>query len=206
MIKTEQEEFWQGEFGDKYIGRNDNNKLLAANISFFSKILHRTGKIDSLVEFGCNIGLNLKAIRTLQPDLKLTGIEINHKAVEELKKWSGEVCIKEESILEVELDTKFSMTLIKGVLIHINPESLLDVYKRLYKFSDEYICIAEYYNPSPVTIPYRGHNNKLFKRDFAGELMSIYPDLQLIDYGFSYHKDPVFPQDDISWFLMKKTI
>ena len=94
----------------------------------------------------------------------------------------------------------------KGVLIHINPERLLDVYKRLYKFSDEYICIAEYYNPSPVTIPYRGHNNKLFKRDFAGELMSIYPDLQLIDYGFSYHKDPVFPQDDITWFLMKKTI
>ena len=46
MIKTEQEEFWQGEFGDKYIDRNNNNKMLAANISFFSKILQRTGRID----------------------------------------------------------------------------------------------------------------------------------------------------------------
>ena len=28
--------------------------------------------------------------------------------------------------------------------------------------------------------------------------------LPLIDYGFSYHRDPVFPQDDITWFLMER--
>jgi len=82
---------------------------------------------------------------------------------------------------------------------------LNDVYTRLYNFSDKYICIAEYYNPTPVKISYRGHDNRLFKRDFAGELMNKYPDLELVDYGFHYHKDPVFPQDDITWFLMKKT-
>jgi len=27
--------------------------------------------------------------------------------------------------------------------------------------------VAEYYNPSPVAIPYRGHTDRLFKRDFA---------------------------------------
>ena len=78
-------------------------------------------------------------------------------------------------------------------MIHINPERLDDVYTRLYNFSDKYICIAEYYNPTPVTIPYRGHDNRLFKRDFAGELMSKYSDLELVDYGFLYQNDPIFP-------------
>ena len=31
--------------------------------------------------------------------------------------------------------------------------------------------------------------------------MTKYPDLKLVDYGFVYYKDPLFPLDDISWFL-----
>ncbi len=205
MIKTEQEEFWQGNFGDEYVDRNQSDILLASNTSFFSKVFNRTGKIDSIMEFGCNIGMNLKAIRTLLPESNLSGIEINKRAVDDLNKWKGKVHVIEGSILDIELDTRFDLTLIKGVLIHINPERLDDVYTRLYNFSNKYICIAEYYNPTPVTIPYRGHDNRLFKRDFAGELMSKYSDLELVDYGFLYQNDPIFPQDDITWFLMKKS-
>ena len=205
MIKTEQEEFWQGNFGNEYIDRNQSDILLASNTSFFSKVFNRTGKIDSIMEFGCNIGMNLKAIRALLPESNLSGIEINKRAVDDLNKWKGKAHVIEGSILDIELDTRFDLTLIKGVLIHINPERLDDVYTRLYNFSDKYICIAEYYNPTPVTIPYRGHDNRLFKRDFAGELMSKYSDLELVDYGFLYHNDPIFPQDDITWFLMKKS-
>ncbi len=68
----------------------------------------------------------------------------------------------------------------------------------------KYICIAEYYNPSPVEISYRGHTGKLFKRDFAGEMLDAYDDLALLDYGFAYHRDPNFAQDDITWFLLGK--
>ena len=32
----------------------------------------------------------------------------------------------------------------------------------------------------------------------------IPPEMQLLDYGFAYHRDPNFPQDDITWFLMEK--
>ena len=205
MIKTEQEEFWQGNFGDEYVDRNQSDILLASNISFFSKVFNRTGQIDSIMEFGCNIGMNLKAIRTLLPESNLSGIEINKRAVDDLNKWKGRVHVMEGSILDIELDTRFDLTLIKGVLIHINPERLDDVYTRLYNYSDKYICIAEYYNPTPVAIPYRGYDNRLFKRDFAGELMSKYSDLELVDYGFLYQNDPIFPQDDITWFLKKKS-
>ena len=78
------------------------------------------------------------------------------------------------------------------------------VYELLYQSSKKYICIAEYYNPKPVEIDYRGHEGKLFKRDFAGEMMDKYKDLQLVDYGFVYHRDYQFAQDDMNWFLLKK--
>lgn len=96
------------------------------------------------------------------------------------------------------------MTLIKTVLIHINPNELNTVYEKLYNCSQKYILIAEYYNPTPMTVEYRGHSNRLFKRDFAGEMMDKYSDLKLIDYGFLYHRDNNFPEDDITWFLMEK--
>ena len=89
-------------------------------------------------------------------------------------------------------------------MIHINPDDLQKVYEVMYKLSKKYICVAEYYNPSPMAIEYRGEKNKLFKRDFAGELIDKYKDLELIDYGFKYRRDNSYPQDDITWFLLKK--
>ena len=49
------------------------------------------------------------------------------------------------------------------------------------------------------------HQGKLFKRDFAGEFLDRFADVRLVDYGFAYHRDPNFQQDDISWFLLEKS-
>lgn len=89
-------------------------------------------------------------------------------------------------------------------MIHINPEQLSAIYKKLYHLSRRYILINEYYNPSPIAISYRNHQNKLFKRDFAGEMMDMFPDLQLVAYNFIYHRDTIFPKDDCTWFLLEK--
>jgi len=203
-FKTEQEEFWASSFGADYIGRNDSEQLLASNIHFFSKSLNYAGKITSCLEFGANIGMNLKALKLLYPNLLIEGIEINPEAALNLKKFIGEDNVFEGSIFDYSTTTQFDLSLIKGVLIHINPDMLGKVYEKLYKASKKYILVCEYYNPSPVRINYRGHSDKLFKRDFAGEMMDKYSDLVLIDYGFSYRRDPSFPQDDITWFLMEK--
>lgn len=204
MYKTEQEVFWAGEFGNEYIERNNSDQLLASNLNFFTKAFNQAGKINSCIEFGANIGMNLKAIKLLYPSIQLNGIEINQTAASELTKLIGNESVHQCSIFDFNSSQTFDVALIKGVLIHINPEKLGEVYQKLYESSKQFILIAEYYNPSPVNIPYRGHDNKLFKRDFAGEMMDLYSDLKLIDYGFSYRKDPVFPQDDITWFLLKK--
>ena len=79
------------------------------------------------------------------------------------------------------------------------------VYQKLYDYSTNYVLICEYYNPNPIEVDYRGHSGKLYKRDFCGEMMVKFLDLKLIDYGFAYKKDPAFPQDDITWFLMEKS-
>lgn len=206
--KTEQERFWHGGFGDDYINRNeDNRELLAADTALFAEILGRTSGITSVIEFGSNIGINLKAIKTLMPDVKAAAIEINHKAASRLREdkfFQGEIEVYEESILQFRAKKTYDMSLIKGVLIHIDPNELEDVYEKLYRSSEKYICIAEYYNPTPVELLYRGNEGKLFKRDFAGEFMDKYPDCRLVDYGFKYHRDNNFPDDDITWFLMEK--
>jgi len=198
--RTEQEEFWATEFGTDYINRNQN---YIANIPFISKVINRTFNVESVIEFGCNIGLNLKALNALLPECKLTGVEINDSACKFLHEW-GKCHVINNSIFDYNENQKYDLSMIKTVLIHINPEMLNDVYEKLYDSSNRYILIAEYYNPTPVNVVYREHSDRLFKRDFAGEMLDKYRDLTLVDYGFLYHRDNYFPQDDINWFLLEK--
>ena len=201
---TEQEEFWAGKFGSDYIERNKGKKLLASNLNFFVKALNQAYHLDSCIEFGANIGMNLKALNLLFPQLYIEGVEINKDACEQLKDVVGSGKVHHNSIFDFKPSKLFDLSLIKGVLIHINPDKLKSVYEKLYKSSKKYILIAEYYNPTPVTIFYRGHEDRLFKRDFAGEFLEIYNDVRIVDCGFAYHRDPTFPQDDITWFLLEK--
>lgn len=205
-FKTEQESFWAGEFGTAYIDRNRGDKLLASNLDFFAKSLRGARNIQSCMEFGANIGMNLRALTLLHPELESHGIEINAEAASQLSSVISVDRVFRGSIFDYVPSRKFDLVLIKGVLIHINPAELSTVYDRLYKSTGKYLMVAEYYNPAPVAIPYRGHRDRLFKRDFAGELLDTYADLSLVDYGFAYRRDPNFPQDDITWFLMEKRV
>lgn len=202
--KTEQEKFWAGKFGDDYTERNKDVKGIAGRVHLFSKILSRTQKIESALELGANIGYNLIAIHGLMPNVNLSAIEINRSAVERLKCIDFVSDIFEVSIHEFEAQKTYDFVFTRGVLIHITPERINEIYRLLYACSKRYICLIEYYNPKPLEVEYRGHSGVLFKRDFAGEIMEMYPDLELVDYGFIYRKDPNFPQDDVTWFLLRK--
>jgi pseudaminic acid biosynthesis-associated methylase len=203
-FKTDQEAFWAGDFGTEYIQRNQGDALLASNLAFFSKALHQAKNIKTCIEFGANIGMNLKALKLLYPSIDAHAIEINEDAAQELGKVLSENQIHNQSILDFSASRQWDLTLIKGVLIHLNPEVLPLVYDKLFATCGRYMLVAEYYNPSPVTIPYRGHSDRLFKRDFAGEILDRYSQLKLVDYGFVYRRDVNFPQDDVTWFLMEK--
>jgi pseudaminic acid biosynthesis-associated methylase len=177
---------------------------LASNLNFFSKSLINARDLRSCIEFGANVGINLKALKLLYPNIEPQAIEINADAVKQLSEIVSSPSIHHKSILEFEAESTCDLSLIKGVLIHINPDELPQVYDKLVASTHRYLLVAEYYNPTPVNITYRGHADRLFKRDFAGEIMERYPQLKLIDYGFVYHKDHSFPQDDLTWFLLEK--
>lgn len=202
--KTEQENFWAGSFGDTYIERNADDWRMRSSIGLFSEILSSCIGLNSALELGCNIGLNLEALKAIAPGLALSGVEINENAHRQAQeKALGEIHLG--SILEPLELPKADLTFTKTVLIHINPDELDKVYRNLVELSNRYVLVVEYYNPSPVSVVYRGNDDRLFKRDFAGELMDRYG-LELLTYGFSYHRDKLFPQDDCTWFLMEKPV
>jgi len=201
---TEQEDFWEGEFGNKYSDRNRGSVWVAANTALFGKILARTENVQRVLELGSNIGLNLMALRHLLPTATLSAVEINQKAAAELRANLPDIDLHANSILEFQPDTTWDFVFTKGVLIHINPDALPVVYQLMYRASSRYVLVSEYYNPHPTEVAYRGHSGKLFKRDFAGDMLDTFSDLSLLDYGFVYHRDPNFPQDDMTWFLLEK--
>ena len=205
-FKTEQEIFWAGKFGTEYIERNKGDALLASNLDFFAKALRAARGVKTCIEFGANIGMNLRALKLLHPAQEQHGIEINADAAHELAQIIPPNHVHHSSILDFNPQRTWDLALIKGVLIHINPNELPQVYDKLVASCEKYLLVAEYYNPAPVAIPYRGHTDRLFKRDFAGEIMDRHPQIALVDYGFAYRRDPNFPQDDITWFLMEKKV
>lgn len=200
--QTEQEKFWAGDFGNEYVKRNEYD--ISATLAMFSRILSRTHGVRSVFEFGCNMGQNLRALKLLVPGGHISGIEINEtahaKAVAEFPDVINGSIIDHDFGSEAFAD----LTYTKGVLIHINPDKLNTVYDKMAAGSRRYVLISEYYNPVPVAIDYRGHSERLFKRDFAGEFMDRHPDFRLADYGFVYRRDPIFPRDDATWFLMER--
>ena len=192
------ENFWAGEFGDEYsarnVGRVENNFML------FSDILDEL-EIDSIIEYGAGSGENIVALRKLFPYAHIDCVEINEYACERLRKIE-DVGVYWGSVFDVPIADKYDLVLSKGFLIHVYPDEIGKIYEKIYNSSSKYILLCEYYNPTLLSIDYRGVKNKLWKRDFAGDMIDKYG-LTLIRYGFVYHRDE-FPQDDISWFLLKK--
>tara|TARA_B100001121_G_C18650877_1_gene604022 strand:+ start:536 stop:1147 length:612 start_codon:yes stop_codon:yes gene_type:complete len=200
-FKTAQEKFWSKSFGDNYISRNtkSNNRILQIGYALKKNKI----KIKSALELGCNVGYNLEALKKIYKKIDLYGVEINLKAFKIVNKkfecYNG-------SILEFDTKKKFDLVFTSGVLIHQNPKYLKKIYNKMYKFTNKYLYIQEYFNPDPVEIKYRGHKDKLFKRDFAKEIQTNHKSLKLIDYGFFWKEDPKFKKncDNSNWFLFKK--
>lgn len=192
-----QEKLWAGDFGDEYakrcVGRVESNTF------FFSRILRHI-RVKSYIEFGAGTGENIAAMQRLFSDATAHAVEINKQAAAKI---DPTVRVYRQSMINFTPVVDCDLSFTKGCLIHINPDDLTVAYNALYTASRRYILIAEYYNPTPVEVPYRGEMGRMWKRDHAGEMMDLYPDLRLVDYGFQYHRGE-WPQDDLNWFLMEK--
>lgn len=201
LDKSEQTRFWEGTFGDEY---TDRNLVDAQSRSgFFRRVLSRTLGVASICELGANKGHNLQALHDLSPNFRLTGVEINKKACDDLVNLSFVQAVN-ASIQTFSAGATFDLVFVCGVLIHINPDDLPLIYRKMAELSARYVLINEYFNPSPVELSYRGHAGKLFKRDFGGEFLDTCGDrFALADYGFLWKRvDPAW--DNTTWWLFEK--
>jgi len=200
----EQVEYWEGRDGNEYIECNTESMLLHPYTHMWNRILEKINPLCSALEVGANIGVNLQALKHLMPGIKCSAIEPNTKARRRLLQDGIEV---HPYVAEEPWDNMgmFDLVFTRGVLIHVNPKSLPLVYENMYNHSSRYIVMTEYFAPKREMIPYHGKNDLLWRADYAGEIMNMYPDLKLVDYFFIYKRDPVAPQDNVTVFIMEKT-
>jgi spore coat polysaccharide biosynthesis protein SpsF len=203
---TEQEAFWAGQFGNDYVTRNEvSPEILAGNLFSFARMLERAQPSPgSLIELGANIGLNLRALKLLLPHAHQAAVEINASAVERLRRDRVAHEVFHESLLNFVPVRRYDLALIKGMMNHLAPEMRPAVYRKLAVCATHHVLIAECHNRRAEEIVCRGYTGKLFRRDFGGEFMDACPEFQLMDYGFSYHRDARERQDDLTWFLFQR--
>jgi pseudaminic acid biosynthesis-associated methylase len=195
--------FWRGRFGEEYSKRNVG--LVERNVVFLARALTRISHpIRSVLEFGCGTGQNLEALQLMLADVHVEGVEINDVAADEAATRGVQVYREDALRWRRPEGVHWDLVLSKGFMIHVPPEELPNLYINMFEASERYILIAEYYNPTPVMVPYRGENDRLWKRDFATEFLGRYPSLRVADYGFVWRHDYPWPQDDITWFLLEK--
>lgn len=199
--------FWTGGFGNSYIDRNAAiAEHLRARVSLWAKILNGMAGAppQSILEVGSNIGNNLRALRTLT-GAELHALEPNRQARETLVQ---DGVVPADNVLEgmaaqIGLgDASVDLVFTSGVLIHIHPEDLLAACTEMHRVARRYIACIEYFSDKMETIPYRGHNDKLFKRDFGGFWLDNFPKLKVLDYGFAWKR--LTGLDNLTWWLFEK--
>ena len=205
MAKRIQDVFWTDEYADSYSLKNStfDNEL---GCQGWAKILEKASLTrKTYLEIGCNIGRNLDQLALLDSQLKPSVVEINPKALSFVKKRH----VLHHSFCGPAQEASFpggafELVFTSGVLIHVPPDNLLDIMRRMHEWSSRYIVIAEYFNRTPVSIEYQGRPDLLFKRDF-GAMFADNFDVNLVDYGFLWGR--IFDAagfDDITWWLFEK--
>ncbi len=172
-MPTAQEQFWAGPFGDSYGKRNRLD--WRSRVPFWQDILDRT-KARSVLEVGCNIGSNLKAIRQVGPTIAAWGCDINQSAIEEAS--ASGLTVYYGSILDIDAHSpfgylglaarpRFDLVFTCGVLIHIAHEDLDRAMDEIITSSKRYVLAVEYAAEEEEEISYRGHAERLWKRPFG---------------------------------------
>lgn len=165
-MKTE--EFWSGAFGDEYVQRNQIQWEL--RVPFWLNTMNRTMP-ESVLEVGCNIGSNLRAIEQGY-GAQLRGVEINDTAIAQAH--DNGLMVAKCSVLELGLNCA-DLVFTCGVLIHVSQEDLKNAMQHIINAANRWVIAIEYEAEEETEVKYRGHDGKLWKRPFG----KLYEDMGL---------------------------
>lgn len=172
------EHLWAGEFGDRYIERNQGEN--EQRDVFWTAFLAEH-PIRDVLEVGCNIGLNLSPIARSIGGRGVTGIDVNANALLEMRKRVPHARALVASARDLPFaDRTFDLVFTAGVLIHQSPAILEQVLREVVRCSRKHILCIEYYAPSLTEVPYRGFRGSLHKLDFGAAYLAAAPELRLV--------------------------
>jgi pseudaminic acid biosynthesis-associated methylase len=216
-MKTQQIEFWSGEFGRDYTERNTieqedwNANYLknygATRRSMNNLFLNEFPKDFRILEVGSNTGHQLLALQQNGFN-NLYGIELQFGAVSLANKLRKNIHVVQASGFEIPFeDESFDLVFTSGVLIHIAPLDLPVIMSEIHRCSSRYIWGFEYYSEIVREINYRGNTGVLWKSDYASLFMKSFSDLTLKKKIFyPYINDKERNNVDCMYLLEKRIV
>lgn len=190
-------EQWRGTLGDTYTERNDPD--WHSRERAWRAMTHNLC-LRSILEVGCNRGVNLVVLRHINPNWKLVGIEPNSGA-RDLALASGVLAVNGSAETIPFTDGNFDLVFTAGVLIHVPPAELDAALAELYRVTARYLVAIEYHADVETEIPYRNQTGLLWKRNYTQEYLRRFPDLHLEHSGYWSQRDGF---DRCHWALMEK--
>lgn len=195
---THQLDVWKGAFGQAYTDRNQEDWQL--RVEPWREML-RGLSLERVLEVGCNRGSNLRALAEVLGDgPAIVGIEPNPYALQLARAASNRIGVLSGDAFELPFkDGYFDLAFTAGVLIHIALPDLHRALAEIYRVSRRYVLAIEYFDEAETVIPYRGHEDLLWKRNFLKAYQEQFPDLSLRRSGYW---EKCF--DRSHWWLLEK--
>lgn len=192
------ERLFAGEFGAAYTDRNRSGD--PRKPTFFHELFKKHGA-RRVLECGSNLGLNLTSCAR-DPEMEVWGLDIQRRAIREA--WAtqegGNFVVG--SLFELPFrDGFFDIAFTCGVLIHVPPAGIADAVREMHRVSRRYLLCAEYHDEQEVAVPWRGHDQALFRRNYKKVFLDLFPNLELVEEGYKSQEEGF---DRITWHLFKK--
>lgn len=126
-------------------------------------------KIESVLELGCNTGCNLENIHGILPNIKLTGLDINKKALDfAIEKGidyvdfiSGDICN-----LKSFKDKSFDLIITTGILLYFNPFIIDLITSEIMRISKKFMLCIERNGKNKVLQEERFKDYKILINNF----------------------------------------
>ena len=189
VIETDQIRTWTGTFGREY---TDRNQYKPAQLDLFYEAMYGVTRTElntrflqdvprdaRILEVGCNIGNQLLLLHHMG-FANLHAIEIQDYALAHARQRVPSATLSQGSALAIPYnDGEFDLVFTSGVLIHIAPNDLRLALAEIHRCAKTWIWGLEYFAPTMTEVNYRGHDNLLWKTDYARAYLQQFSDLEL---------------------------
>jgi pseudaminic acid biosynthesis-associated methylase len=187
---TSQLSTWTSTFGREYTDRNTMTTD-EMDVAFGAQFGIRKSEIyrelvgpdrlpaGTVLEVGCNIGLQLRLLEKANPGLEFHGLEPQPYAIERARRLSPNMTFHVGTAFALPFpDRSFDLVMTHGVLIHIHPNDLGRALAEIERVSRRFVLCHEYYAPETVEVRYQGQAGLLWKTDFARRYREVCPRLR----------------------------